>query len=92
MPRTPKVFTPEQYLEVRLTCPLDDAGFERPIGYYIFVRRSKHWKALLVRFARDRDAERARKALLRAELYTQARMERAGAARVYQVMMEDLQW
>lgn len=92
MPRIPKTFAPEHYLEVRLTRPRDDDGVEHPIGYYIFVRRSCHWKALLVRFARDSDAERARKALLRAELYTQARMERAGAARVYQVMMEDLQW
>lgn len=85
--------TPEEHLEVRLTAPVDELGATHPVGYYIFLRRNaRHWKALLVRFARDKDANLARLALLRHELYTQARMERAGSAQVYHVMMEALQW
>ena len=88
-----QVVTPEQHLEVRFTGPLDELGVTQPFGYYIFVRRNAlHWKALLIRFARPKDAELARAALLKRGLYTQARMQQAGAAEVYRVVMEALQW
>lgn len=91
--RTRLSVTPEEHLEVRLTAPLDEQRAQRPVGYYLFVRiHSTYWKPLLVRFVRAKDADLARLALLRAELFTLPRLERTGAGQVYRLMMEALQW
>lgn len=84
---------PEKRLEVRLDTPRGEDGEACLPGFYIFVRKSaQHWRVLLIRFVRRRDAELARAALLREGISTIGQLGKAGAARVRQIIGEAMQW
>ena len=80
-------------LEVRHTSPAGEDGQEWPPGYYVFVwKAGVHFRALLVRFLRRQDAERARQGLLSAGLITMGRIRQEHPQTVMRIMCENLQW
>lgn len=83
---------PADRLEVRLDTPRGEDGLPWEPGFYIFVRRNcQHWRTLLIRFVRRRDAELGRLALLREGLSTFGQLNKAGN-RVHQIIGEAMQW
>lgn len=89
-----KVKDPTKTLEVRLASPKDESGGpDWPLGWYIFVRRhAAHFRAILVRFHRQKDAEIACHSLLQAGLITLKRLRSESPVNVLRILCQDLQW
>lgn len=84
---------PEERLDVRAATPRGENREPWPPGYYIFVlRQGRNWRPLLIRFARRRDADLGRAALLREGISTFTQLKNAGNARVRQIIGEAMQW
>ena len=85
---------PAKKLEVRYASPKDETGGpDWPLGWYIFIRKhTTHFRAILVRFHRQKDAEIARNSLLQAGLVTMERLRKEPPMNVLRILCENLQW